>query len=290
MTKLIDLPFRHNWVTDGEGRWMPMPRPVDQAMVDALREGFEGRDDDIIGVTYPKSGTAWLRQLLRILLDDSDGVDVRVPYIEGTHLTEMPDPAAHVATLERRADPRTLVSHLPLNMMTDVTNRRGRYVCLARHPKDCAVSMHYFLSNLMGREQAPTWPDFLDLYLEGRVYYGSIFDHVLDWWRASQASDRVHFMTYSGLKRDPLAEVTRLAAFIGASTTPETIASTVERSSFSSMRRDDLSVVKHTAPFHLRKGVVGDWRNHFTHAQNAVFDARCRAAWEGSDLEPMFPL
>jgi hypothetical protein len=75
---------------------------------------------------------------------------------------------------------------------------------------------------------------------------------------------RVHLVRYEDLKADPAAEIARLYAFLGFPTDAATAAEVADRTDFRHHR--------HTgAGRHTRKGEVGDWRHHFSPADEALF-------------------
>ena len=76
------------------------------------------------------------------------------------------------------------------------------------------------------------------------------------------------------MKRDPRGTVVKTAQFLGKfdCLSDEVIDSIVKASSFESMRQD--KSVNHrwmpidsSLPDHMRKGIVGDWKNYFTNKQ-----------------------
>lgn len=287
-----DIAFEHHVVGDGRGGRIPTPDPVTQAVVDALGEGFEPRDGDIMAVTYPKAGTAWIRQIVHLLTSGGEQgdstIETYVPYLEGTDLAGIDDPVAHVARLRDRPAPRVFATHLPFELLPGVSAGRARFVYLARHPKDCAISFFHFITRRAGPEAVGPWPQFLEQYLDGRVHYGSVFDHMLRWWEAARARENILFLTYAGLQRDLPAAVRRVADFAGIDASDALVEAVVAQSRFSAMKRNPRALPARISSDHLRRGTTGDWRSTFTPDQSAAFDARCRQAWAGSKLLQLF--
>jgi hypothetical protein len=79
----------------------------------------------------------------------------------------------------------------------------------------------------------------------------------------------IHTLSYEGLQADGPGEVRKVLRFLGLPTDDATIAEMVERSSFASTtgrRPGDERPDRFN-----RKGVVGDWRNHFSDEDKAAF-------------------
>ncbi|KAJ8613129.1 hypothetical protein CTAYLR_004820 [Chrysophaeum taylorii] len=138
------------------------------------------------------------------------------------------------------------------------------------------------------------------LYLRGAMSCGSYFDHVARWYAASRSSSNVLFVTYEDMKRDPTGVIKRVAAHLGVSRSDSEIARVHRASTFEAMQaqapprtktsgtrskastRDSkfaippgtpFAKVNRTASGHLRQGLVGSWRTHFSAKLSDQFDA-----------------
>ena len=125
--------------------------------------------------------------------------------------------------------------------------------------------------------------------MNGTVEYGLWFDHVLEWWKHRDA-ENVLFLKYEDMKKDHRGAVKKIAEFMGYDLKEEIIDTIVEKSTFQNMKANLVSAEieklrKPDAPHFFRKGVVGDWRNHFTPEQNAEFDAVYAEKMKGSGLD-----
>ena len=290
--KSSHIRFRHHTVRDGQGDFMITPRPVTQELLNVIADKFVVRDDDVFIVTYPKSGTTWMKQIIHLLANNGEqgdrNLDEFVPYIEGTHQDRIDNPQEFVDILEGINGRRYFVSHLPYTLMPGVSDTQAKYIYVARNPKDCAVSFYHFMLNVVGVETVGAWDEFLGLYLEGNVYYGLVFDHFLAWWQASQRRDNIIFLKYEDLHEDLAHIVQMIVKFIEVPLTPALLGSVIEQSSFSAMKANSKSEQNQILNRYIRKGIVGDWQNHFTSEQNAIFDELCQKKWENTGLDLEF--
>jgi hypothetical protein len=92
-------------------------------------------------------------------------------------------------------------------------------------------------------------------------------EHVADWWDRPDVSH----VAYEDLLSDPVREVGRVTAELGRSTEPRIAEIAVDRWSFARSAGRDAGQEDQTS--FTRKGVAGDWRNHFTRAAGETFDA-----------------
>lgn len=289
--------FDHTIVHNVNGDSMVSFADLPQENFDALAQGFTPRATDVFIATYPRSGTTWTRQIVHLLINRGEQGDTdfyqTVPYLEFS-LTGL-SAAEHVQYLMELTTQRYLATHLPYNFMPRSQAEQGRYIYVARNPKDCAVSCYYFYRSLDVIGFTGSWDDFFELFVGGHTGYGNYFDHVLDWWRASRQTDKILFLTYEQMYQDLPGVIAQIAAFIDLPVTPEIVAATATQTQFDTMRQnpkanmDDVIVPRPEFPHkHLRKGKVGDWRTLFSREQNDRMDAVCQNKWVAVGLEFAF--
>jgi peroxiredoxin len=190
---------------------------------------FVSRADDILIVTYPRSGTTWLQMILYQLTTDGK--------MDMAHIAEhCPwfERSMHSAEgFENRPSPRIFKTHLPY---TQVPKGPGRYIYIARDGRDVAVSYYNLYRNYNGYQG--TFPEFFEQFMRGKVFYGSWFKHVAGWWQHRHDLN-VLFLTYEELTRDLESCVRRIAAFCHVQLPPEKRPLILERCSFAFMKQHE---------------------------------------------------
>jgi hypothetical protein len=255
--------FKHEMVNNGRGSLIPVPAFVNQAQLDMLSERFAAHDDDLFLVAYPQSGLVQMQQLIYFLFAQAGGagLDSEVPQLEA-----MPGRHEDVGTVwEQMPRPRCFASHLPIQLLPGVHSSRARYLYVARNPKDAAAAIYHH--EYSRQDYHGDWAEFFELFFQGQVKYGPYFDHVLEWWQASQHMKHVEFVTYEEMQTDPASVVGRAARFLGLEAGEELV--------------QQVAAGGRTGePW----GQVGDWRKRFTVAQNIRFEAQITARTLGTGL------
>uniref|UniRef100_A0A673AJU8 Sulfotransferase n=1 Tax=Sphaeramia orbicularis TaxID=375764 RepID=A0A673AJU8_9TELE len=119
-------------------------------------EEFSFRPDDIIIVTYPKSGTTWMQELVPLIMSG-------VPWLE-VH-------RAYILNLEERPSPRMFATHFHYNMMPTSffkVKPKAKVLYVMRNPKDVFTSsFHYYgMASYLVKPGSQT--EFLHKFLEGK--------------------------------------------------------------------------------------------------------------------------
>lgn len=272
-----------------DGFRMPMGFPV--AGFDSGQR-YRATGNDIFVTTYPKCGTTWTQYIVYLLLNDGTPLPVGRK-IEDVfpHLEEVGAEAVHALPV-----PRLIKTHLPLERTP--WNDDARYLYIVRNPFDCAVSFYHHTRGFVKHYDfaSGTWDVFFECFLRGEVDFGDYFDHLLSWW-PKRTAPNVLLLTYEDMLADPAAAVTAIGRFVGgradsAADDAAVVARVVENSSFTSMSRDQRrwsSARPADMPEFVRKGVVGDWQNHFSREQARRLAAKLRERTAGSGAETLWP-
>ncbi|XP_015273666.1 PREDICTED: sulfotransferase family cytosolic 2B member 1-like [Gekko japonicus] len=253
-------------------------RELKEETVKYVENEFQVRDDDIFNVTYPKSGTNWMSEILGLIRNDGDPswirsltVFDRTPWIETDHGLE---------TALKYPPPRLISTHLQIQLFPkSFFHSKAKVIYTLRNPKDVLVSHYHFSKIFKLWKDLGTMEELLKDFLSGNVPFGSWFDHVKG-WLPMKDRDNVFFITYEELQQDLRGSVERICHFLGKELNSQQIDSVVENASFQKMKDNKMSnftivgesYIDHEKGKLLRKGISGDWKNHLTVAQSELFD------------------
>lgn len=273
-------PFAYTLVKDRTGNVYRLPVFMTQAVIDSILDHFVVWNDDLFIVTYPRSGTTWMQQIVHLLFNHgvqgSDHLEVHIPYLERAIAF------SGMARLQQKKEKRFFKTHLPFTFGLHTRNPKAKFIYVARNPKDCALSLYYFMSNNYRIAYKGSWDEFLHLFIAGELIYGKWFDHVLSWWNASRKFDNILFLTYESMHQNPEGIISRVASFMETTVTQELMAQIVQKTSFNEMLENPKANLswaawrQNASTKPLRKGCVGEWQSHFNPAQNDQFEAICR--------------
>lgn len=262
---------------------------------------FKIRSDDVFVITYPKSGTTWMEEIVSLIYNGGDPERVKNKLLayRVQHL-EVGPPVGHLWHLRKTRSPRLLATHLPLRLIPkQLQQAKCKVIYVVRNPKDNAVSYyhHHKISTFLGNYKG-TWDEFLRNYMEGHVVYGSWFEHVLPYWQFHlKHPEKVMVVSFEELKIDLPGMVRRISQFLGKPLNPEAVSTVAAHCSFDQMKNNNM-VNREVLPISdlfdmsqskfMRKGIIGDWKNYFTEDQCRTFDALYTERMADSGLDLVF--
>ncbi|XVF49913.1 hypothetical protein PTKIN_Ptkin04bG0054300 [Pterospermum kingtungense] len=287
---LPTLPIAGGWFTEHlvqyQGFWLAPNLTLKSTLW--IQDEFNVQPTDIILASYPKTGTTWLKAIVFATINRN-----RFDFSTHPLLTSGPhdclpflDAYAHqshesISGLDALPPPRLLAIHLCYDLLPDSMTTSGcKFVYICRDPKDVLVSSWFFMSKLRPKELGPfSLQDAFELFCRGISDFGPYWDHVLGYWKWSLKNpEKILFLKYEDLKKDPLVVIKRLAEFLGQPFSLEeeskgVVEQIIRLCSFESLsnlevnKRDILKfkvdmIINNNIFF--RKGESGDWKNHLT--------------------------
>ncbi|XP_030629938.1 sulfotransferase family 2, cytosolic sulfotransferase 2 [Chanos chanos] len=243
-------------------------------------EDFVFREDDILIVTFPKSGTTWMQEIVPLIVSEGDLTPVhtvpnwdRVPWLE--------EHRAIILNLEQKPSPRIFATHYQYDMMNKSFFKvKPRVIYVMRNPKDVFTSSYHYYGMASYMVNPGTTDEFLEKFLDGKIMFGSWFDHVKGWLNAKD-QDHISYIAYEDLILDLKGSISKISQFLGKSLSEEVTEKIAYHCTFKVMKQNKMSnyslvpveFMDQKKSEFLRKGIIGDWKNLLTVAQAERFDA-----------------
>ncbi|KAM3873442.1 3-beta-hydroxysteroid sulfotransferase-like [Diretmus argenteus] len=220
---------------------LPLPKEISTMESMKYAQDFPVKDTNVFAVTYPRSGTTWMQEILPLVLNGGDLTPIqtipswdRVPWLEDLRL--------EVVIHRSGSTPRAMVTFLPYHLMpTSFYSSKAKVIYLTRNPKDVMVSSYYYHQRATSYHDDPgTFQEFIDNFLEGKVPYGKWTDHVKS-WRHTELGDRILYITYEEMLQDLDGSIRRFSDFLGTNLNEEAIQRIAQHCSLNSMKTNPMS-------------------------------------------------
>ncbi len=168
---------------------------------------------------------------------------------------------------------------------------RAKIIHMVRDGRDCAVSAWFHNQRVTPdwtRREFPTLDSHLEKYAAAWAQENA---EALAF--AAQRPEAYCRVRYEDLLADTAGELARLCRFLGASDAAATLDEACRRAAFETMSRGRPPGQEDRASF-FRKGQAGDWKNHLSPAQEALFlektgGVMARLGYLGSGAQPPGP-
>ncbi|XP_052136416.1 flavonol 3-sulfotransferase-like [Oryza glaberrima] len=258
----------------------------------AFRRRFEARAaGDVVLASLPKCGTTWLKALAfataardRYDPSSSGGGDRQHPLRrlnphECVPFVEVVYNAGEEAKLDAAPSPRIISTHAPYSLLPASITQSStcKIIYISRQPKDMLISFWHFINKRIKPNIIP-FSDIWNSIYNDAYPESPIWEHILGYWNMSKMEpDRVLFLKYEDVLRDPIKNVEKIAEFIGqpfseAEKEAGIIESIVKLCSLENLKAlatnstGNYQRLMKEVPSEsfFRKGVVGDWANYVT--------------------------
>lgn len=279
----------YNW----DGFWYA-PRHLETSKL--VQTSFVARDDDVILASSLKTGTIWLKALVYCIMgpkiddfnDDPLAKNHPAVYIQTLETqTYVADPNPDLSGL---LSPRIFHTHMPYGVLPDsVKNSKCKIVYIVRNPKDTLVSLWHFFKTV---KEFP-FEVLFEAFCSGVHPFGPFFEHALQYWNQSlKQPQKILFLKYEDLKKDPKGQVKKLASFLGRPIDDDDeIDRVIWRCSLERLKNLEVNKsgidpwVQMPNSSFFRLGVVGDYKNILTPEMEQRLDQISKMKLAGSGLE-----
>ncbi|XP_041509840.1 sulfotransferase 2A1-like [Microtus oregoni] len=250
---------------------------TDKGILEEIGDKFVVRDEDTIILTYPKSGTNWMIEIVCLIQTkgnpqwiQSEPIWKRSPWVESEDGYQ---------TLINQEGPRLISSHLPFHLFPkSFFSSKAKMIYVIRNPRDVLVSGYFFFHKTNLVKNPGSLIKYFEWFLKGNVIYGSWFEHTRA-WLSMRERDNFLLLSYEDLKQDTRGTIEKICDFLGKKLEKDELDLVLKYSSFQVMKENkmsNLSIVPEDVITNglklMRKGTTGDWKNHFTVAQAEAFD------------------
>ncbi|XP_068959396.1 sulfotransferase 2A1 [Petaurus breviceps papuanus] len=260
------------------------------------RDEFVVKNNDVILVTYPKSGTNWANDIISLIRCKGDNTWVQsVPIWTRSPFIETAMGQQQICKNEQ-IEARFYRSHLPIQFFPkSYFHSKAKIIYVMRNPRDVVVSFYHFAKAAKFYKSTESFSEMFEMFCQGNVAYGSWFDHICGWLSLRENGNFL-LLTYEELLQDLRGNVDRICHFLGTKLKEEEINLVMKNASFSAMKDNKMSnfsiipddFMDHSQGRLMRKGIAGDWKNHFTIAQSEAFDKLFQQRMAGID-QRLFP-
>lgn len=246
--------------------------------IEFIRDGYLDKLKPMNGDTYvstfPKAGTTWTQEMVYLIQSNYDfktanleRLTTRFPFMEMTSVPHIPT-GNEVLSMK---PPRLFKTHLPCYVLPEDVLRESKIVYTTRNVKDVIVSYYFFARNHPRINYTGDLATYLDHFLNDRVLYASYWRHVLGAWERRHEPNLL-FLFFEDMKKDLAREVLKTVDFLDKTITDDQLNKVMEHCSFDSMKENPKTnndvIFNNGDQLFMRKGDVGDWRNHFTEEMN----------------------
>ncbi|GFY76613.1 sulfotransferase 1C4 [Trichonephila inaurata madagascariensis] len=281
---------------------------------------YKPQPGDVFIDIYPKCGSTWMQNVALYIFRKGKELGNPLESLRAAPFIDM----LGMEGINSMPRPGAFKTHLPFSHMSH--SPEAKYIFVARNPKDCCVSFFHHARNHPGFGYWDgEFDDFFELFIAGELEYNDYFDHLLDWY-SHRSDPNVFYTRFEDMKKDMTSVVLKLSKFLGQEYLDaiekdnNVLNNILQYSSFDHMnkklsdvhnmqKRDKfigpvLEGRKHCIEFaaslnppeelpelqFFRKGIVGDWRNHFSPDQNERLNRKMLEKMKGTELLQWYPI
>lgn len=202
---------------------------------------FKGRPSDIWVCSFPRSGTTLVQEITYLVqTSDFEGavsvpLDERFPFADVFN-EDLPFYKG-LAGLEHAASPRMIKTHFHHFLLPeDLKRGRGKMIYVYRNPKAVVASL-YKLLKFLRTPMADSLEEFIEMFLEDRVYGSPWAEHVREFLEHKEDGN-VLVLQYEDIVKDKITAICKIAEFLNRDLSPDDIAKIVEHTNKETMSKN----------------------------------------------------
>ncbi|XP_073972158.1 sulfotransferase 1C4-like [Rhodnius prolixus] len=203
---------------------------------------FDLKEDDLWIITFPRSGTTWMQELLWLVNTKTDFENIsaktplieRFPFIEFNmifsdkyleEIAQLNDYNPEVMKELKRRDtpgyvtaktmnsPRHFKTHLPPSLLPPNLVDTCKVVYVARNPFDVAASFYHHNKLFRAHGYQGDFKKYWELFEKDLILYSPYWEHIKEGWELRNHPNFL-FLFYEDLLRDLPSNITKISKFL----------------------------------------------------------------------------
>jgi len=238
---------------------------------------IEVRKDDIWIVTHPKCGTTLTQEMVWHLVTGVDLDTAQIPLYDRSPFIDMlmirsqtPEEVDEFfRKLASMSSPRIIKTHYPFELLPPNLIDSCKVIFVCRSVKDVVVSYYHHEALMKSHDLLCDFVTYArEIYRPGLCLHGGYFEMLESGWKRRKHPNLMFFW-YEEFKADRRKIILEVCKFLNLHLTKEQIDRAdkfLEFDTMQSMSSSNKKVPnwKEGKGQFIRKGIVGDWKNHFT--------------------------
>lgn len=234
-------------------------------------------DDDVMIVSYPKSGNTWMRFLLGNILHDD------------YNFSNMEDLIPDIYVLNNKKlkefnRPRIMKSHeyfIP-------TYKKVIYI--VRDPRSVVVSYFHYQKKFNKISHDMAFSEYFKLFIDGKLDpFGNWEENIKSWICVKKNKENnLLLLKYEDLKINPLLEIKKVLSFLELSVSNAKISNAIQKSSFKKMKKNEKDNIKNTIVLNnsdkniafVRAGKTDEWKDYFSQTEIEIIFSKFGSTME----------
>lgn len=195
------------------------------------KDSLPFRKNDIFIVSYPRSGTTWLQQMVYQIISGCSMHFQHISQVCPWYERAIKKREVYEPIFGKMPSPRIVKTHLPYAYHP---RPDCKYIYIQRDGKDVAMSYYHFYCKYFNYTEE--FSSFFDQkFIKGDVQYGLWFSHVAD-WKKNVDNLNILYLTYEDLKDNIGRYLSRISDFCNLSLPESSYIDVINNSSFDYMR------------------------------------------------------
>ncbi|KAJ8939807.1 hypothetical protein NQ318_012807 [Aromia moschata] len=266
---------------------------------------FEVRPDDVFVVTFPRSGTTWVQEMVWLLANDLNyqkaaeiPLVYRFPFLEfscflhkdtkAEFLKENEADDEKLSEIENLDVPawkifsestgrRFIKSHLPFSLLPPNLLQAGaKIIYVARNPKDVAVSFYHLNRSIRTQGYKGDFPRYWDYFERNLQPWTPYWEHIKEGWERRNEGNML-FLFYENINKDLRGNIEKIANFLGKNYSNQQYQGLENHLKIENFRNNssvnfdllkNLGILVDNEESFVRRGKTGGWRNYFDEKLN----------------------